>query len=244
MAQPTDLALMLFQLADEISAVKGQEEALFDERVGEAFPKYELNEPRNNGNIAKLIDELDTVLTRSDWSPNSVYDPRTFNQSWSFGRITEHQTMRKIYGGFVKPVRVIPIVKQLPEIVVHFLITFPRARDYLDREHHDAIGWHYHYLDRKKRRSDTILCWDTRWTESKSPGTNPPRPLFQESHGEGHAQFAARADYWGETKRKSMHKACAVDLQKWPISEFRCAANKSIAVWPNGTTLTLRNNTS
>jgi hypothetical protein len=141
--------------------------------------------------------------------------------------------VRKIHRGFLQPVLQVPIVDRVPDRVMAFLIGLPGGRDYLDREHHDHVGWHYHYLNSDKRRSDVGLCWDTK----ASLDVNR-HPLFQETHGAGHTTFTARPELWGATKRESMHQACLPDLRAWKLHEFRCASSKSSPVWPTNAVLT------
>jgi hypothetical protein len=136
--------------------------------------------------------------------------------------------MRNIHIGFIEPVLRVPIISRLPQTVIAFLLAIPGERDLLKREHHNQVGWHYHYLNFKKARSNLVLCWDTRAVGQK--GTD--HPLFQENHAEGRSDFKARPDTWGLTKKKSMHDACAPDLDRWPLSTFRCASAKANAVWP------------
>lgn len=243
---PYRLAAVLFHLADEISSCDHREPARpTEEGPSEALPEAELNRPQISGHVADLIDQLDAALAATNREPERPGEQSSYEKSWSFGRISERAPIRAVCRGYLEPVRYVPIVINVPEQVALFLITLPDGDDYLDREHHDAIGWHYHYLDRKKRRSDTILCWDTRWTNPPRPDPVsrsyrvPSRPLFHETHGEGHARFTAKPYLWGDAKRESMHNACEPDLTR-SIGEFRCAANKADAVWPRGVILTAR----
>jgi len=156
------------------------------------------------------------------------------HQFWSFGNIDVAAPIRRICRGFIEPVRRFPIISTVPDIVVSYLMEIPGERDLLQREHHAQTGWHYHYLDSTRARSNVVLCWDTRAVLSSAR----PHPLFQETHGEGHARFTARPDCWGNKKKRSMHGVCAPDLQRWKLSEFRCASSKAGPVWPLGATLT------
>ena len=81
-------------------------------------------------------------------------------------------------------------------VVLYLLRVLPDGEDALEREKHgvgNGMGWHYHYLDRRRRRFDVILSWDTRWDD---PDPDALRPLFVEPHAEGKAEFHARPDRW------------------------------------------------
>lgn len=180
------------------------------------------------------------VLDEEQWDPDVSAIPESARNTWTFGTaVTFRGTPKSILRGFLQPVQLEPLVRRLPDRVALFLITLDGADDYLDRESH-GMGKHYHYLDWREQRSNVVLCWDTRW-RAPDPQTRPPtlRGLFVEAHGEkSNADFVARPDLWGARKRASMHEACLPDLAKWPIEEFRCAANKSEIVHPPGSSLT------
>lgn len=110
--------------------------------------------------------------------------------------------------------------------VVAFLSKITGSDEWLKRENHDNLGYHYHYLNAKKDRSDVALSWDIR----AHPQT--PHPLFQEKHAESRSKFAGRPDLWGNTKRQSIHEACEKDLKQWTLDKFRMACDKAGPVWP------------
>jgi len=155
---------------------------------------------------------------------------------WSLGTLQFGGERRPIHVGFVAPVLSIPIRFPMSDKLIAFLITIEGDRDLLKREHHDHFGWHYHYLNFKKKRSNVILCFDRYAT----PGQKQPRPLFWEGHAEGRYDFRGRPDLWGDTKRQSMHEACAPDLERWPMNTFKNASQEALEVWPRGVTLTPR----
>lgn len=163
--------------------------------------------------------------------PEQVLPP---DEYWTLGSVTRSFPIRGIHLGFLEPVHRVPVVSHIPETVVAYLLTIPGDRDLLKREHHNQVGWHYHYLDFNRRRSDVVLCWDTRAVYAKGKIL----PLFQESHGKGRSDFPARPDLWGDAKKQSMHQVCAPDLDRWPIGEFRCASGKAGPVWPLSARLT------
>jgi hypothetical protein len=133
----------------------------------------------------------------------------------------------------------VPILSRVADQIALYLISIDNGEDYLDRETH-GMGLHYHYLNWHKERSNVILSWDTRW-KAPEPQPKPPilRALFVEPHGEkNNAAFVAKPHLWGTQKRASFYDACVPDLSKWPIKEFKCAANKSMIVHQPGRTLT------
>ncbi|RZF64708.1 hypothetical protein EWE75_09965 [Sphingomonas populi] len=187
-----------------------------------------------------MIEELRGALAETDWDPD-LSDIRPDDRDrWSFGEaIIFRGFERMILRGLLVPRRKVPILRRVPDDVALFLISIDDGEDYLTRESH-GMGWHYHYQNWRKDRSNVILSWDTRWHEP-SPQTEPPtqRALFVEPHGEkNNADFEAKPWLWREKKRKSMYDACSTDLVRWRIGEFKCAANKSEVVYPAGRVLT------
>lgn len=140
---------------------------------------------------------------------------------------------RRITRGYLQPAKRVPLLESVPVAVVQFIVGLPGGKDFLLREHHGPVGWHYHYLDRSQSRSNVILSWDTKYAKIEDP-----HPLFVEMHGEGKAKFKAKPDRWGHEKKRSMHRSCARDLDgRWPLSAFRCASTKATAVWPENAVL-------
>jgi hypothetical protein len=187
-----------------------------------------------------IIEELRRALEKTDWDPD-LTDIRPDDRGrWALGDAMIVRTVeREILRGLLVPKRNVPILRRIPDHIALFLISIDDGEDYLKRETH-GMGWHYHYHNWRKDRSNVILSWDTRWPEP-NPQTKPPtrRALFVEPHGEkNNADFEAKPWLWGEKKRQSMYNACAPDLVRWPISEFKCAADKSEVVHPPGRTLT------
>jgi hypothetical protein len=187
----------------------------------------------------QLVDELDGALTIANFDPDTP-TPDQYEGRWTFGAAMTIKGQRlSIHGGVLDLVRSIPIVSRVPERVALYLITIDRGEDYLKREQHSGVGWHYHYLDWKERRSNVILCWDTRWKAPAIP-SKELRGLFVERHAEVGKTFIAHPRAWGERKRMSMYTACYKDLQSRKIEEYRCAADKAQPVYPLGASLTPR----
>lgn len=234
------IGLALVRLASDLSqqATEDFETEHFDI---EAQPRiHEMERSPFHSQAERLVEILFSILSEDKWEPEKPAEEVPAQEAWSFGLVIEQTMPRQIYNGFLRPRCVSPWVENVPEIVVQFLITLPGGKDHLDREHHGPVGWHYHYLDMKQRRSDVILCWDTRWPGAKAFSPSAPRPLFFESHSVRTAKFTARPERWSDKKRESMYDACTPDLQKWSLPEFRCAANTAEAVWPRGSNLTAR----
>jgi hypothetical protein len=177
---------------------------------------------------------LEIMLRDADYRGGPIPELER-GEEWTLGSRTVLLPPRRILRGYAQPARRVPIISGVQLHAVAFLINLPGGRDYLKREMHGPVGWHYHYLDDEERRSNVILCWDTR----AQPGPRLVRPLFYEEHGEGKAAFTARPDLWGQPKKCEMHTACSPDLRR-PIREFRCASNRASPVWPINAVLTPR----
>ncbi|WP_373928346.1 hypothetical protein QTN93_13245 [Sphingomonas aerolata] len=187
----------------------------------------------------EIMGTLKMALDETDWDPDVSDIPQAERDRWTFGEaLTLRGSPRDIVRGFLQPLRVEPMLRRVPDSIALYLISIDDGEDFLKRENHN-MGWHYHYMNWRKDRSNVILSWDTRW---RAPGshTKPARRrgLFVEPHGERGADFTARPDLWGPKKRISMYDACSSDLATWPIDEFKCASNDSNLVYPPAATLT------
>ncbi|MES2291561.1 MAG: hypothetical protein V4530_17680 [Pseudomonadota bacterium] len=238
---PVDIARQLIALATEAEAV----EILIDDRnftgdqeklwLGELELCASLQRPSE-----RMIEELREALRKTDWEPDLQDIPQSERDRWTWGEaIIFRGSEREIFRGSLVPTRRVPILRCIPDDVALYLISIDEGGSFLNRENHN-MGWHYHYLDWRKDRSNVILSWDTRW---KTPGsqtkTQTLRGLFVEPHGEKrNADFVARPDLWGPKKRISMYEACSPDLSSWPINQFKCASNNSDVVYPPNATLT------
>jgi hypothetical protein len=234
------IALRLIDLAAEAEPIEVEVEG---------FPLTENEEPiiaqesgmrrRYLAPAEQMLDELQEALSGADWAPEVPDVPMSERDHWTFGTAMIIKGVpRAIHGGFLQPLRLIPILTRVPERVALYLITIDEGEYYLDKEH-GVVGWHYHYLDWRKHRSDVVLCWDTRWN-APNPPPKPParRGLFVEKHAEKGKPFEAKPWKWGPRKRETMYDVCSADLRNRQIEEYRCAANKSEPVYPPGATLT------
>ncbi|MGO7837064.1 hypothetical protein [Rhizobium johnstonii] len=183
--------------------------------------------------IDGIIGELDAILIAAQHD-TSTRIKLPDGQNWTLGSSPYAGPLRSIYGGSLLPIKHIPVVERVPDRVFSFLLEIAGDRDLLKREHHDHIGWHYHYLDRWERRSNIVLCWDVRDLKV----ANDDRAIFQETHAEGQPDFIGRPELWGEAKKESMYDACRPDLDDWAAHLFRCASGKAKPVWPVSASLT------
>ena len=111
--------------------------------------------------IVEIVEKLEKALRDTNFEPMATETGVVPDEHWSIGTMIYVLPKRPIHAGFVEPRFRLPILTRVPQNVIEFLIRLPGDRDFLEREHHGHIGWHYHYLDAKKRRSNVVLCWDT-----------------------------------------------------------------------------------
>jgi hypothetical protein len=149
-----------------------------------------------------------------------------------------------ILRGFIEHIRPVPLIEEPTPPTMAFLSIagFPDRR--LDRDHHD-VGWHYHYCDRKGRRSDTLLAFDTHQADQYDENKRLiPRalnfPLFWERHSETNARFEGHADEWGKGKRSSIFEAAHGDFVKRNPEDFRRPKDEAQPVWPINAVLSQR----
>lgn len=241
MVSPVSISSRLLTLAAEFAPIDREPPEPIVEGDWRPLPDHEPHQYQVGHYAKTLVEELDKALADNGWQPDPGAAPIPSGETYSLGSIVRRAPIRMIARGFVEPVRRTPLVERLPNQVALYLIGIPGGRDFLEREQH-GFGWHYHYLDARRRRSDIILCWDTRWkppADPTIPWHDRTRPLFQEKHGEGSRDFPARPELWRAPKKESMYEACRPDLKR-QISEFKCAADKARIVWPLGKTLTPR----
>lgn len=206
------------------------------ERGDWTHPLEHMNEPEDrpwDQKLTALVYELDAVL------PDLAVDEGTLrgfeSDDWSIGSEFQVLAPRKILRGFVVPVRHVPI--RVPISLKVFAFIMIDDDSFLDR--HLFQGIHYHYCLADKRHTTTMVCWDTRWT-ADAGRPREVRAIFHELHAEGAKSVRARPERWSDEKRESIREACAPDLQRYRIEEFRCASNDSSPVWPKTATLTPR----
>lgn len=180
--------------------------------------------------VAALVRDLDRFLEENGFEGEGA--PLDDGGVWSLGTCDLRFNHRAIYKGFLEPIFRKPIVDELPDRVLKALISIGED-DILWRERGGGVGWHYHYMNAARQRSDVLLAWDTR-----AKIGHGSRGIFSERHAERGKEFIARPDLWRNRKRESIHTACRHDLDKWALSDFRNASNKADVVWPLNATLT------
>ncbi|WP_192365050.1 hypothetical protein [Mesorhizobium mediterraneum] len=184
--------------------------------------------------LVDAIEEFDAALPEMEIDEDVS---REFDEGdWSLGSELEVLAPRDILRGFLVPIRNaatgVPVT-----LKVFAFLTINDCKDILDRHLHQGI--HYPYALADNTHTTTMVCWDTRWRPGPKHRNQIPS-LFHELHGKGAKFASARPGRWGDEKRKSIRDACAPDLLKWPIGEFRCASDRSSPVWPRGASLTPR----
>jgi hypothetical protein len=216
------------------------EEFEFDEMFGELefiLPQSDRYFEEKRSRAIAIVEKLDKSLAESGWQPADPLSVPPMGQRWVYGIVPQRARMRPIVRGFLEPVRHAPLVSELPDRVVLYLRAVLPDGDGLEFENHGGVGWHYHYIDYKYRRSNVILSFDTRWTTPVRTSASVLRPLFVEPHGKAKARFKARPHLWSAPKRESIYAVCARDL-RLGIENFRCAKNGAETVWPLGAILT------
>lgn len=181
--------------------------------------------------LASIKEELQRISKRGyqDWSDGLTDQNRLLNkdsahQHWNLGTVVFRLECSPIMRGFMELRKSEPICPDISEAVVQYLLTIPNSRDRLKRENHGHWGYHYHYLDSKERRSDTLLTFD----RSSSNAINPT--LFWERHSENNG-FKARAEKWGDGKRENVYGVCYPDTLRFTLKDFKHPASDAKIVW-------------
>ncbi|MRX49447.1 hypothetical protein GI374_03090 [Paracoccus sp. S-4012] len=181
--------------------------------------------------IVDLVGDLQSAMKQDDldlrtWQKNftTVHDDR-----WSLGAEEIRGPLIPFLRGSLEPILRFVVAPDLPENVVALFLTIPGLKELLKRETHGHWGYHYHYLDAKERRSDTLLTF-ARQLKTLPDGQNV-KVVTWERHGET-SLFAARAATWGANKRASVYRACVGDSSKRNLNDFKRPAKDSQALWP------------
>ena len=178
--------------------------------------------------IEEAVQKIAGRLNR-EWrpGPGGVNDGayRHGDSAWAIGAVTFSVEQFPILRGEAELRKTEPIAAGIPDFVVAFLVTVPGIKDKITRENHGHWGYHYHYLDGKGRRSDTLLTFDSKSVNVTSPN------LCWERHAEGD-KFKARAGAWGSDKRQSVYSVCHPHASKFGLSAFKRPASNAAIVWP------------
>lgn len=146
-------------------------------------------------------------------------------EKWTLGTVVFRIERRSVLRGNIDLCKTEPIGVNVPQTLVQYLVAIPGTKDQLIREKHGHWGYHYHYLDDRERRSDTLLTFDHRIS-------NTPRPfLWWERHSE-REKFKARADRWGIEKRESVYSVCVRDTSHISLQNFKRPKAEAQIVWP------------
>lgn len=169
--------------------------------------------------INARVDELRSLIERHELNWPEGPSVRAGDQKvyWSLGAEEFRGQLITFFRGALEPVRRVVVAPRLPASVVTLFLSIPGLRDLLKRENH-GWGYHYHYLDAKRRRSDTLLTFEHELSTLQCG--QQVKVLTWERHSEnGH--FAARAARWGDRKRKSVYAACTNDNVKRALSDYK-----------------------
>lgn len=182
--------------------------------------------------VSSIEDALQVLAGRldQDWRKRqdgewATGHDRLNRQTWSLGSVIYRLERQPILRGEVELRRTEPIAPDIPDGVVLYLLTVPGTKDQLTRETHGHWGYHYHYLDRRNRRSDTLLTFDRGSLNALKP------TLCWERHAEGQ-KFKARADVWGTDKRESVYSVCHPDTSRFRLTDFKQPGADAHVVWP------------
>lgn len=181
--------------------------------------------------IDDLVGDLQTIMEQDDldlwaWRKNfaAINDDR-----WSLGTEEIRGPLITFLRGKLEPIRRVVVAPDLPDKVLALFLTIPGLKELLKREIHGHWGYHYHYLDAKERRSDTLLTFDRQL--KALPNGQQVKVVTWERHSETN-HFAARAAIWGAKKRQSVHEACVGDSAKRNLNDFKKPAKDAEALWP------------
>ncbi|MDK3075796.1 hypothetical protein QO034_22330 [Sedimentitalea sp. JM2-8] len=176
------------------------------------------------GDLQSAIEQDDLDLSARQKNFPAIYDDR-----WSLGTEELRGPLMPFLRGNLEPIRSVVVAPDLPEGVFALFLSIPGLKELLKREIHGHWGYHYHYLDAKERRSDTLLTFDRQL--KTLPGGQQVKVVTWERHGET-SHFAARAATWGAKKRESVYEACLGDSAKRNLNDFKKPAKDAEALWP------------
>lgn len=175
-----------------------------------------------------LIAAQANIREPSSGGSADTYNRETDSPTWTLGSVTYCLERRPVLRGEVEWRNVGPIAPDIPDRLVQYLASVPGTRDQIAREAHGHWGYHYHYLDSDKRRSDTLLTFG----RGVGGSTGSPSPiLFWERHAEGQ-KFRARADSWRKRKRRNVYEVCYPDTLRFGLASFKRPASDALTVWP------------
>jgi hypothetical protein len=140
---------------------------------------------------------------------------------------------KQIHLGMVDRYFIFPAIPPPSIPLLRLVIKMPDADELLIREKHDVFGWHYHYCDHKRRRSDVLMAFDrSRLCQESPPSGKQIVPLCWEPHAINKAKFQAKPWLWGDRKRRSIYQACEPDLSVTPALTYKPPSKEAQDVWP------------
>ncbi|TDQ66188.1 hypothetical protein ATL17_0175 [Maritalea mobilis] len=148
---------------------------------------------------------------------------------WSLGAEEIREPLIPFLRGNLEPISRFVVAPGLPENVIALFVKIPGLKKFLKREIHGQWGYHYHYLDARKRRSDTLLTFERML--KTLPDGQQVKVITWERHGE-RSGFAARATEWGDKKRLSLYQTCVTDSAKRDLKDFKKPAKDAEVLWP------------
>ncbi len=179
--------------------------------------------------IEKTVQSISQKLNEF-WEPSNRWsEALPLNERLTrscFGNVTIRHRRRPFLRGHADFVEQRVIAPHLSAGFIALFKSVPETNRFLVRERHGHWGYHYHYLDMRKRRSDTLLTFDHRLGDSPQP------TLCWERHAENKSEFSAKAEQWGTAKCKSVYDVCLPDTKKWQLTDFKTPGKGALPVWP------------
>lgn len=157
--------------------------------------------------IDELVGDLQNEMKKDDlnlWAEHKNF-AAVNGALWSLGVEEVRGPLISFLRGNLEPIRRVVVAPDLPDNVVALFLTIPGLREFLDRKLHGHWGYHYHYLDANRRRSDTLLTFSPQLKTLR--GGQKVKVVTWERHSD-RSHFAARATSWGTKKRESVYEAC------------------------------------
>ena len=188
--------------------------------------------------LQPMLDEISTKLKEIDDQIPSDFAadiPSDFTigdgEAYCLGTVQNLLEQKPILRGFAGAVKCEPIGYTQSRKLAFCLISIPGLKEKLCRENHAHFGYHYHYLDKDERRSDTVLTFGNPQASAKGV------TLFFEKHAVKKAEFVAKMGFWGNKKRISTYGIFALDFKKWLLSEFKQPSLDASPLWPHRSAL-------
>ena len=211
----------------EFLASKGLGDAE-DLRTGEHRPPLIIPK-RFYEHASGLLREID-IVTQSlnqqlSYAEGVSSHERRDSSSLDLGEIFLEREEFPIVRGSLRLVQHRPIISSVSVITAQFLQRVDK-RHVVIRENHGDWGYHFHYCDAKKKRSDTIFSFREKLNK------NGNKVVFHEGHAEGKSAFHARVDLWGRKKKESAYSACLIGVGKFTLADFKKPGASAETLWP------------